>query len=325
MFIALCFLFYSTVQGESPDPRKLFLDRYEPHAAKLAFRYTKIQYQQRGRLPQGSGRDQVMTVHGMFDLENYVASAEANESIDLKTKEAKALSHGVEGRNPRYEFSLDNKGEGRFVLAKCKLFSETPNTRLLPLCFPFALTDWGRTYLDIARDPETTVQEAHETIWNDQKVFEVRLEANYELEGKKNRTHLRLYFAPEAGWVCVGWEASDSADEYVKDMYSYDTSGEWARPTRYERWLVTPKDPKASRLIMATDILEFTPVTAWDESKFRLSAFGLPEPAGVVWPRPTPRYLWFLSAAIGLAVLAIGFRWLSRRRVKAELAQQGTI
>ena len=50
------------------------------------------------------------------------------------------------------------------------------------------------------------------------------------------------------------------------------------------------------------------------ESEFTLSAFGLPEPPGVVWEKPTPRYIWFLVAAMVFVAIAVGFRYLARRR-----------
>lgn len=48
-------------------------------------------------------------------------------------------------------------------------------------------------------------------------------------------------------------------------------------------------------------------------SEFTLTTFGLPEPVGVTWEKPTPWYLWFLAAAGVCFVLAIFFRYLSRR------------
>jgi hypothetical protein len=49
------------------------------------------------------------------------------------------------------------------------------------------------------------------------------------------------------------------------------------------------------------------------DSEFTLSAFGLPEPVGVVWERRTPVYVWLLVAAGVLLTLGIFFRWLARR------------
>jgi len=49
------------------------------------------------------------------------------------------------------------------------------------------------------------------------------------------------------------------------------------------------------------------------EREFSLSAFGLPEPVGVVWEKRTPVYVWLLVAAGVLLTLGIFFRWLARR------------
>ena len=51
-----------------------------------------------------------------------------------------------------------------------------------------------------------------------------------------------------------------------------------------------------------------------DMTEFTLSAFGLPEPPGVTWPKPTPWYLWAAVAAAVCLVLAFVLRWLARSR-----------
>lgn len=54
------------------------------------------------------------------------------------------------------------------------------------------------------------------------------------------------------------------------------------------------------------------------EREFTLSAFGLPEPEGVAWDRPTPTYVWILTAAGACAVLAFGVRLLARRKAQPQ-------
>jgi hypothetical protein len=49
------------------------------------------------------------------------------------------------------------------------------------------------------------------------------------------------------------------------------------------------------------------------DEEFTLSAFGLPEPVGVVWEKRTPVYVWLLVAAGVLLTLGVFFRWLARR------------
>jgi hypothetical protein len=55
------------------------------------------------------------------------------------------------------------------------------------------------------------------------------------------------------------------------------------------------------------------------DSEFTLSAFGLPEPVGVVWEKKTPVYVWLLVAAAVLGMLALFFRWLAQRRQRRNL------
>ena len=50
------------------------------------------------------------------------------------------------------------------------------------------------------------------------------------------------------------------------------------------------------------------------DDEFWLSHYGFPEPVGVVREKPTPRYLWLLLATGAFLALAIGFRYLARRR-----------
>jgi hypothetical protein len=53
------------------------------------------------------------------------------------------------------------------------------------------------------------------------------------------------------------------------------------------------------------------------EDQFRLSYYGLPEPVGVAWQKPTPTYIWILAGAGMCAILAVGFRYIARRKFRA--------
>ncbi len=58
------------------------------------------------------------------------------------------------------------------------------------------------------------------------------------------------------------------------------------------------------------------------DDEFWLSHYGLPEPVGVIRERRTPRYLWFLAAGGVFVALAIGFRYLARRRSATAAAEK---
>ncbi len=54
-----------------------------------------------------------------------------------------------------------------------------------------------------------------------------------------------------------------------------------------------------------------------DDSEFTLTAFGLPEPPGLEWRKPTPWYLWLALAGGFCLLLGVLFAWLKRRRSAA--------
>jgi len=69
-------------------------------------------------------------------------------------------------------------------------------------------------------------------------------------------------------------------------------------------------------VVISTDSVELRDVS---EKEFSLSAYGLPEPEGVVWAKPaTPLYLWLLLAAAILGVLAVALRIMYRRRSRVS-------
>ncbi|MBY0233193.1 MAG: hypothetical protein K2W96_28250 [Gemmataceae bacterium] len=257
---------------------------------------------------------------GLFDFEHAIHTTEEHARVNTETKEKTPGGRGVAGRNPRYGFELRRKGEGDYLLRRTVIFSSDEDRLSIPLGnlnVPYAVPEWGKTYLEVAQDAETVVHSAQETEWRGSKVFEVRLTSRFYHRGTKKweRATVVWYFDPKH-WVCVGTKAvdPDPAQPEYEFVYSYDTSGEWAVPTKHELWEMHPREPAKDNRRRLVEILEFAPATDWDESKFRLSAFGLPEPVGVEWPKPTPRWVWLLVAAAGLAVLAVGFRWFARRR-----------
>jgi hypothetical protein len=62
------------------------------------------------------------------------------------------------------------------------------------------------------------------------------------------------------------------------------------------------------------DSYDFVISPGIDEARLRLTAFDLPEPEGVVWEKPTPYYIYLLSGAAILTLVAIISRWLLSRR-----------
>jgi hypothetical protein len=67
-----------------------------------------------------------------------------------------------------------------------------------------------------------------------------------------------------------------------------------------------------AKLIRELDLTDPDPLP--DQQEFTLTAFGLPEPPGVDWKKPTPWWLWGAGAGIASIIIAGLFGWLRARR-----------
>lgn len=74
-----------------------------------------------------------------------------------------------------------------------------------------------------------------------------------------------------------------------------------------------PVNPQGSPRVERIDTYDLEDATL-TEQDFTLSAYGLPEPAGVVWGHTAPRYGWLTLAAVWVPVLALLLRRLTARR-----------
>ncbi|MCS6977776.1 MAG: hypothetical protein NZM31_12325, partial [Gemmatales bacterium] len=84
-----------------------------------------------------------------------------------------------------------------------------------------------------------------------------------------------------------------------------------------EEWILS--DGLKNNTTFIADFDLHLPDTLPPESEFTLSAFGLPEPPGVTWERPTPWWLYGIAVGLALVVLS-GILF----RVFGRLRRQGT-
>jgi hypothetical protein len=61
-----------------------------------------------------------------------------------------------------------------------------------------------------------------------------------------------------------------------------------------------------------------------DTSEFTLSAFGLPEPVGIEWPRRRSGWVWLAWAGAGCVVITLGFVALRRRAARRQAPAPAT-
>jgi hypothetical protein len=79
---------------------------------------------------------------------------------------------------------------------------------------------------------------------------------------------------------------------------------DWTYPPGAERTILHEDKDYALREARAVPPVE----------EFTLSAFGMPEPPGITWKKPTPVYTWVIAAAALCGTLAFLFRYLAKRK-----------
>jgi hypothetical protein len=133
-----------------------------------------------------------------------------------------------------------------------------------------------------------------------------------------------LQLDPEHGWSLLSAEyrVSYGDGEGKCEIHASSTIDE--KGIRWPSTLVLKEDihlnKSQSRLqhsYVAT--FQFESASPHD-SDFTLTAFGLPEPLGITWKRPTPWYAWVIGGGIILLVVGFGCGYL-RRRYLAKLAR----
>lgn len=142
--------------------------------------------------------------------------------------------------------------------------------------------------------------------------------------------------APRSGWVlldpahywCVreGGRRSEFFDEAapieVTRQFKHEIEITQAGFPRLKRTTSTQQSPNPKGVMTVSSNVTDFDLREQDNvpvEEFTLSAFGINEPAGVVWKKPTPPWVWVLLAAVVLAALAVLFQYLGRRKSAAEV------
>jgi hypothetical protein len=127
-----------------------------------------------------------------------------------------------------------------------------------------------------------------------------------------------LFLDPNRGWLPVRKRAliqTKTATGTLTTEYDYGPGvAPQPRLTVSREEYSVPGKSEALQAKLTIQSEFHVPSRLPETREFTLSAFGLPEPVGVKWEKPTPRYLWYLAAAGGCGFFAALFGWLARRR-----------
>jgi len=209
----------------------------------------------------------------------------------------------VRGGNARTYFILSKPRDGEFSITSYEANTQfVKSSRLLyvPLVAPYCF--YGNRVVDFIKLPEVTLKSASSTTLDDEDVIEVVLQTSTP----KGPTVQRLWFLPES-WALSGFQLglSGAPSERLASRATYEP-GQPPKLKSLDLWLNRGERKTQNEHYEITEI-EFTDIP---ESEFRVTAFGLDEPATL---REGRGYLWFLLiATIVLVVLGVVFRKVAR-------------
>jgi hypothetical protein len=321
--LTLGLLISCPVHAESSNARTQFLEQYQPNAKALQDYYSNVVYKL-VHTTVGPENTLVDEAEGKCALGCYLCTV-GGKAIKNNTGETYAHTmQRTEGGNSSYSFTVLRKENGGYAAKDVTLLKKGDQSLFFTASVPFANAFRQMTYLDIARDTDTIFLALEDRVWQNEPVKVLRTEYT---DLFKNRTTAEYYFSPTNGWLCRGERvATTGGSQYVEETYFYESRESEPFPAlkRIEQWVHDDKNPAKTRRTNFTEFSEFRHVVPFPESDFRLTAFGLPEPATPKSPSWWPLWASYLLGAIGLAIAAVLFAWLARRfRKKVEPTGNG--
>jgi hypothetical protein len=174
---------------------------------------------------------------------------------------------------------------------------------------------------ELARKPEFQVVRCKKVLQAGEEFVQVDFEYPPTVEERDSGVHRgTLVLDPQRFWCLRSYEVryprSDGSPGTVKYRVLELGGREEGLPVpkrALEQREFLSKDGTRGKTEIWVECNLDVPRTLPPDEEFTLSAFGLPEPLGVTWSKPTPWYLW-LSLAGALCLGGSGvFYWLKRR------------
>jgi len=323
----MLYLLSDSMPAIGSDARTEILAQYEPHATALLDHYKSVRVRYHFRQPSGKDRERLTRVTSVFDRELYRVDGE-EWGVAPGGSPTGAGVQSIQLRNSKYQFTVKGDQAKGYVLGTVTPHGDIPSAWSL-YTFPFADPWLRRSYLDLLRDPKSAVLEVKHTTRRGHHVVAVTLEYDFvNVQTKVPDRGRAIYsFDPEARWACVGERPVPTrghTGKVAEAIYKYVTFDGWPVPTREEQWLIPADDSDLGQLRAASIIDEYAPIPELNDANFRLSAFGLPEPLGVEWPKRRSGWLWLVWAGAACAVVMVAFLILRRRATLRQTSPPAT-
>ncbi len=296
-----------------------FMTEYEKCQKSLASRYGRLDVEFDFIQPASKGLRRVETLRIKFDGAKYL-----QESLHVKTvtpTDLKVVGQGSGGRvtggNSQYGFVVDQRPAGNVIV------SVTPNPPELSKSteverskfrYPYRCYSRQNSYLNVFKSSQFSVTSSGPINHRNLAVYQVTgINTEKMPQGGDRVLSYTFYFLPSAGYVCLGYRFGlvSSPDE-SEEVYLYKDYGSVMPDIAgYEFVSHDGKNPPKPDISIA--VKSVSPGTALTDAECSLSAFGLPEPAGISFAPRIPLSVWLLLAAGVAAAMAVVFRHLRRR------------
>lgn len=288
------------------DPTSEFLQEAQPHWQRyVAFERTLV-------YSATSSMNGVNTVAGRKDVTILKRNGECflfvGESTLVAADGKTQYSGGeVTGRNPKYSFTLSRKtSEGPWKIIKLEKADPPQGTEGEGAGFLMVVDNHGLSMPSLAKKPGFRVLSCSRA------PGEVVIQFEWKPQGKQDyQVEGRIVLDPDQCWCVRSAETRALSRGQVinktslKHEYEPNQGLPLARSRYVKRWLLFANNPKPEESETNLTIAQVVPNPLPPITDFTLSAFGLPEPPGVTWERPTPWYLW--AGGIAIICLIVGF------------------
>lgn len=282
-------------------------------ACEITFRFESHRLKPNGDILPGHPNDKVL--EGTYVLlKNYGSRREVTDLVNRKDSKV----YRIDCYNTRYSFELQGQVADKMALRN--IYSPLPPNDTVSDVIRgvgFHRNGWifrGKTFHDLWADSNCTFGSVRKNAGGNYLISftralgkDTKVICPYEVE-----------LNPNQGWRIEAATSHVPGRVETTETMSYDKEG-FPVPIP-SQCVYSETDLKtAERIRSLITVTHFQSEPQREEAEFTLSAFGMPEPVGVVWDKPTPRYVWFLVAAGVFIAIAVGFRLLARRRA-ARLA-----
>jgi hypothetical protein len=247
----------------------------------------------------------------------------------------KSMTEGeVSVVNPVYAFKLSRRTpDNGWLLEQLdlhgngKAFAGKPVRDLLMDFIPVTLV-YNTLLSSFMQDKYFKILRASAMQQGDQNFIRIEFEYTGPQDFKRSFEPVRsgsIILMPDSYWLVKEWQVktrySNGIGEAKAEIMYKSTASGFPILVRRIECLKSHSSGRTSDSVLEYDLHESSSLPG--DEKFRLSAYGLPEPQGVIWKKSSSWYLWFIGAAIVFLAASGYLRYRVQRRQKAPAQDLG--